>query len=1060
MKSWGAFAVPDLLSQTLRAVERGMDNIGLDLGENAQNNPSTPSQAASLPANSFAQGEGSHVNQSSSDETKTLSKSFSSPNIPKSSTKGDAQALASSATTSSLGVLKSSSSVSLAESHDRMKSSKPQEVKQSIPSEDAFFGSFGIDEAKPPSQSVIQTMKRQNSTAKSAKISQEKPTQSQDVQPPQPKQKEDSHRSPILLESDQLSLSPLTISKSDSISDLLKPEKEQFAETQTTTKDESEYTEMQVSGADSLPSLPTWEAQSSDQPVDDIQFADRQDSLIPQDPLVAQILSQRPAITLEFLDHQSDDISDGMSPLKEKQTRLDEADPEKQVPPSPVSTRSGPNTISTLMDSLVSESPLSIVSKVTTEGFGIASFLPTKDASLQILRDSGDEVANTHTISNDADVDSVSQSFNPSDERMNAQTTKEKVPVQSFTASVEQLVTLHEKIANLSAEIDEAKDALKQRDHSIEQLLQELKQTRENAASATTRAADAEMARGLIQQEMTSMKKEFSDRLSSYERKMQTAIREKESLKKEQGTSEEFLAQLRKKEEECQLLRKEGDQLSKKICTLETIIKKQRSELTDSEGKIEAISKNLQSSESKIETLNEKIKKLESNETELKGLLGDREGVAALYARQLNEKTRDLEISQAKLKELTESVALSSKLYEDVQKMQLISSEKAEAAMKDAETRARDEVTRELKKVIHDLESRESSLIATVADLRSTITRITEQAAWREENFRKEIHDLRERYTQSERRYEELVATVPNSTRPLLRQIENLQKMIDTQTESASNIQRSLNEALQQAHDELVTVKERQNEAQTRAVDLASKLSILDTQLVTTRSENSRYTSEIQSLQSKIEEYEANASKLRHEIAGSHIHESDRIRNLQQQLEKVQNELIAEREQSESIRLRLLQEKEDISSKLRRNSIENAHGNTSAEAFSAGVTMNGGGQLDSKKLSVVSLLSTPTSQLLKSQPSNSATGDIFDAVVRGTKLSQSFALRGLVGTSTLPAAILEEIESYLKLKEGEINALQQRISAIETDRDALANELVSLTSRNEELYPSLLDCYN
>ncbi|XP_071675280.1 golgin candidate 5 isoform X3 [Lolium perenne] len=66
-------------------------------------------------------------------------------------------------------------------------------------------------------------------------------------------------------------------------------------------------------------------------------------------------------------------------------------------------------------------------------------------------------------------------------------------------------------------------------------------------------------------------------------------------------------------------------------------------------------------------------------------------------------------------------------------------------------------------------------LINTIEELRNALTRQEQEAAFMEERLKRDHDDLQKRYQASELRYNELVTQVPESTRPLLRQIEAMQ---------------------------------------------------------------------------------------------------------------------------------------------------------------------------------------------------------------------------------------------------------------------------------------------
>jgi hypothetical protein len=65
-----------------------------------------------------------------------------------------------------------------------------------------------------------------------------------------------------------------------------------------------------------------------------------------------------------------------------------------------------------------------------------------------------------------------------------------------------------------------------------------------------------------------------------------------------------------------------------------------------------------------------------------------------------------------------------------------------------------------------------------VQELRATLARHTAAAARREELLRRDLVELEARSQQAESRHEELMARLPEATRPLLRQIEAMQAQV------------------------------------------------------------------------------------------------------------------------------------------------------------------------------------------------------------------------------------------------------------------------------------------
>ena len=83
-----------------------------------------------------------------------------------------------------------------------------------------------------------------------------------------------------------------------------------------------------------------------------------------------------------------------------------------------------------------------------------------------------------------------------------------------------------------------------------------------------------------------------------------------------------------------------------------------------------------------------------------------------------------------------------------------------------------------------------------IEDLQITISRMEKEHSRREECLRQEITDLLQRLELSDKRNDDLTNTVSAATKPLLRQIENLQSSYSAQSESWEKLEKNLTDRL------------------------------------------------------------------------------------------------------------------------------------------------------------------------------------------------------------------------------------------------------------------------
>ncbi|GAA0183592.1 hypothetical protein LIER_30974 [Lithospermum erythrorhizon] len=102
--------------------------------------------------------------------------------------------------------------------------------------------------------------------------------------------------------------------------------------------------------------------------------------------------------------------------------------------------------------------------------------------------------------------------------------------------------------------------------------------------------------------------------------------------------------------------------------------------------------------------------------------------------------------------------------------------------------------------------------------------------------LRKDIEDLQKRYQASERRCEELITQVPESTSPLLRQIEAMQETAARRLEASAAVERSLTSRLN-AEAKAVAAEEGEQSINERLSQTLPLINVLEAQCEKLRNE-------------------------------------------------------------------------------------------------------------------------------------------------------------------------------------------------------------------------------
>ncbi|XP_065394950.1 TATA element modulatory factor isoform X3 [Macaca nemestrina] len=502
---------------------------------------------------------------------------------------------------------------------------------------------------------------------------------------------------------------------------------------------------------------------------------------------------------------------------------------------------------------------------------------------------------------------------------------------------------------------------------------------------------------------ISSLKDEFTQRIAEAEKKVQLACKERDAAKKEIKNIKEELATrlnssetadlLKEKDEQIRGLMEEGEKLSKQQLHNSNIIKKLRAK--DKEN------------ENMVAKLNKKVKELEEELQHLKQVLDGKEEVEKQHRENIKKlnsvverQEKDLGRLQVDMDELEEKnrsiqAALDSAYKEltDLHKANAAKDSEAQEAALSREMKAKEELSAALEKAQEEARQQQETLAIQVGDLRLALQR-TEQAAARKEDYlRHEISELQQRLQEAENRNQELSQSVSSTTRPLLRQIENLQATLGSQTSSWEKLEKNLSDRLGESQTLLAAAVERERAATEELLANKIQMSSMESQNSLLRQENSRFQAQLESEKNRLCKLEDENNRYQVELENL---KDEYVRTLEETRKEktlLNSQLEMERMKVEQERKKAIFTQEAI--KEKDESHDHSFGPMSVSA-------NG--------------------------------SNLYDAVRMGA------------GSS-----IIENLQSQLKLREGEITHLQLEIGNLEKTRSIMAEELVKLTNQNDEL---------
>ncbi|NXB71420.1 TMF1 factor, partial [Donacobius atricapilla] len=537
---------------------------------------------------------------------------------------------------------------------------------------------------------------------------------------------------------------------------------------------------------------------------------------------------------------------------------------------------------------------------------------------------------------------------------------------------------------------------------------------------------------------LSSLKEEFAQRIADAEKKLQLACKERDAAKKEVKNVKEELATrlntnetaelLKEKEEQIKGLMEEGEKLSKQQLHNSNIIKKLRAKEKERE--------NINTKQSK------KIKELEEELQHLKQVLDGKEDLEKQHRdsiKQLNtvveRQEKDLAKLQAEVEELEErnrsvQAALDSAYKElaDLHKANATKDSEAQEAALSREMKAKEELGLALEKAQEEARQQQEALAVQVADLRLALQRAEQQAARKEDYLRQEIGELQQRLQEAESRNQELSQSVTSATRPLLRQIENLQATLGAQTSSWEKLEKNLSDRLGESQTLLAAAAERERAATEELLANKIQMSSSESQNSLLRQENTRLQAQLEMERNKLKKMENENSRYEVELEGLKDEYAKTLEDAKKEKALLATQLEMEKMKVEQERKKAILVQEAAKEKDRKS--------FAVETVSSTPSMS-----RSSSISGVDMAGLQTSLLSQDDLHDHSFGP---TATSGSNLYE--AIRMGSGSS-----IIENLQSQLKLREGEISHLQVEIGNLEKTRSIMAEELVKLTNQNDEL---------
>ncbi|XP_033753536.1 LOW QUALITY PROTEIN: TATA element modulatory factor-like [Pecten maximus] len=506
-----------------------------------------------------------------------------------------------------------------------------------------------------------------------------------------------------------------------------------------------------------------------------------------------------------------------------------------------------------------------------------------------------------------------------------------------------------------------------------------------------------EESRELELEDVSKVSSEFANRIAESEKKLNSVIRERDTARKDlQKSHDEFAKRIRgydleieEKGQQIAELLQEGEKLSKQQLQSNNIVKKLRVKEKENDSLLTSQKNQLENQKTELDHLRAVCESKDAMEKKQTEGINQLNSAVQKQEREISKLKSELTDAQERVRGLQAALDNSYKEIAELHKSKAAQDSKVQETALSLEMSVREELKATLTKEQFSFKQEREALIIQIEDLRMSMSRMEKEHHRREDMLRQEISDLQMHLQEDEARNQDVTQTVTTATRPLLRQIENLQTTYAAQSSSWEKLEKTLTDRIVDIQTHLSIAVEKERSASENVIDLTSNVTALESQNCRLRQEKSQHVAQLEMLKTRVEVLEDAKNRS--------------VPNPEREIQRPQS-----------------------------------RGSLSASPQNV------------QRMDSISSFSEPSAL------NTSFTQDDLD---RNFLLSPGSSGLGSLSKSSLyenirqsgAANLLENLQSQLKLREGEIVQLQSDIQQLERTRESMARELVNLTNQNEDL---------
>ncbi|KAH3734871.1 TATA element modulatory factor-like isoform X2 [Dreissena polymorpha] len=609
-------------------------------------------------------------------------------------------------------------------------------------------------------------------------------------------------------------------------------------------------------------------------------------------------------------------------------------------------------------------------------------------------------------------------------------------------------------LPDLEKKLAEMAEVLQAREEKVLHLSKENMDLIESNSILACQLKQAEEAREAEMTDVNELTAEFTARLTDAEKRVTATIREKEAIKKQLQEAQAELARragdvslkdtLAEKNEQIAGLLQEGEKLSKAQLQSNTIIKKLRQKEKDNESSITSQKTKLDTQEEELKHLRKVLDSKEEMEKKQTEAITQLTSAVNKQEQEMVRLKSEHEDATEKARGLQAALDNSYKEMAELHRTTVAQDSAAQEAALSAEMHVREELKIALEKQQQQHKWEIETLNLQIEDHRLSLARMEKEYNRREDLLKQEIGDLQQQLQQDEARTQELTQGVSLATRPLLRQIENLQSTYNAQSATWERVEKNLSERLADLQTQVAVASEKERSANEQLLEVGSRVTTLETQNSRLRQERSQLTAQLEMLKTKVELAEDNKEQEAAQVEMLKQQMSQELQEAKKHKVLLETQLDMEKAKVEQERKKIAMLQEQLKDLER--------------------------EVQMSRSRVTPVRGTPSPVSVSRQDSmvSSIHGGLHEhfTAITQEELDRSYVLSSPNGNKqslyeTLrqngAANLLENLQSQLKLREGEIQHLQSEIRGLERTRESMARELVDLSNKNDEFEEKLRD---